>query len=732
MKYLSFGLTALITVALATATFLEKYLGTAFVLDKLYTSPAAIALWAVAVACAAAYIWKSRKRQGAATLLIHASFAIILAGALVTHLCGLQGSIHLREGSPASSLYQLPDGSVGHFPFKVRLKEFHLDYYPATHTPMDFVSTIAVEDGDGTTREGEVSMNNIFSHRHYRFYQSRYDTDGAGTTLSISYDPFGIGITYAGYALLLLGMCAFFWQRKSRFRALLRHPLLKGGLAVGLLLAPCAPAQAATKVLPRETADRFGNLFIHYNGRICPLETFARDFTKKLCGKDSYRGLTATQVLTGWFFYYDDWKSEPMITIKEKAARSALGISGKQAALTDFTGARGYKLDALLGSADGQKAMAANEQFTVASTVATGSALQIYPARTGGDEAPLQWFSPADRLPQEMPEDQWIFIRKSMNLVAEMVYSGEYAEADTVLEKIRKYQLKTAGADNLPSAQRFKAEMLYNRLNHTRPLAFALIAAGLLLFGLLCRRILHAGRETVVQKAAGSIVAAAAFLFLALLVGLRGYVSGHVPLANGFETMQFMALCSLGLALGFKGRFSPALPFGLLVCGLSLLVGTMGESNPQITSLMPVLSSPLLSLHVVVIMLSYSLLAFVMLNGLTAILLHRFGRQPGEQIERLHIISRLMLTPALFLLACGIFIGAVWANVSWGRYWGWDPKEVWALVTMLVYAAPLHDGSLARFRRPLFFHRFCFWAFLCVLVTYFGVNFFLGGLHSYA
>ena len=215
-------------------------------------------------------------------------------------------------------------------------------------------------------------------------------------------------------------------------------------------------------------------------------------------------------------------------------------------------------------------------------------------------------------------------------------------------------------------------------------------------------------------------------------MALRGFVSGHVPLSNGHETMQGMAVCASALTLCLHRRLPMAVPFGYLVCGLALMVSMMGESNPQVTNLLPVLASPLLSVHVAVIMIAYALLAFIMLNGVAALLLTASRRDCRTEVERLQVISRLMLYPAVFLLAIGIFIGAVWANVSWGRYWGWDPKEVWALITMLVYALMLHPASLPAFRRPVFFHSYAVGAFLCVLITYFGVNFLLGGLHGYA
>ena len=217
----------------------------------------------------------------------------------------------------------------------------------------------------------------------------------------------------------------------------------------------------------------------------------------------------------------------------------------------------------------------------------------------------------------------------------------------------------------------------------------------------------------------------AAFLFQLFGYGLRWYVGGRIPLSNGYETMQFMALCTLLLACLFRRRFPFTVPFGFLLSGFALLVAHLGQMNPQITPLMPVLVSPWLSMHVSLIMMSYALFAFMMLNGILALCIRRHGKM-------LMLLSRLLLYPANFFLGAGIFMGAVWANVSWGRYWAWDPKEVWALITFLVYGMAFHAKSLPAFRRPLFFHIYMIAAFLTVLMTYFGVNYILGGMHSYA
>ena len=736
LRNLSFGLVVLLVVILAVATCLEKAQGTSFVTAHIYGSPWFVALWAALAAVGLAYL--SCRRLRASVWLLHGAFVLILAGALVTRLFGLQGSVYLRQDASESvSAFTDADGEEHSLPFGLRLKEFRLEYYPGTVAPSDFVSTFEVADGAEEPHEGRVSMNHIFRYRHYRFYQSAYDTDGRGTTLSVSYDPWGIGLTYAGYVLLLAAIAGFFIDPRSAFRRLLRHPLLRRGAAVAvvLLCGGMLRAADAPRTLPRGTAAAFGHLYIYYNDRICPLQTLAKDFTVKLTGRSSYKGLTPEQVLTGWFFYYDDWKAEPCIRIKSREVQRLLGIATPYACLTDFAGTEGYKLDAgrlaSLSVKDKRAAEEANEKFSLVSGVAAGSLWKIYPYRAEGDSTRLAWYSLADRLPRTMPHERQAFVRSCMNYVAEQVARKDFARVNTLLDKMRRYQEREMG-DMAPSAFRLQSERLYNRLNNSLPLAIASVTVGLLSFGYYCRRLMQgkaAGRRVDVSLLA---LLGVGLLYLAGLMALRGIVSGHVPLSNGHETMQGLAICAATLTLCLHRRLPMALPFGYLVCGLALLVSMMGESNPQVTNLLPVLASPLLSIHVAVIMLAYALLAFVMLNGVAALVLTASRRDCRTEVERLQVISRLMLYPAVFLLAIGIFIGAVWANVSWGRYWGWDPKEVWALVTMLVYALALHPASLPWFRRPLFFHAYAVAAFLTVLITYFGVNFLLGGMHSYA
>ncbi|MBQ8101071.1 MAG: cytochrome c biogenesis protein CcsA [Paludibacteraceae bacterium] len=737
LRPLSFSLMGVIILLLIAGSVVEQLFGTDAAVRYVYTAPWTIVLWTGAALSGMAYLLTERVYKQWVTALLHFSFVVILGGALTTHLYGRQGEVHLRlpEASASAAADAEADTASLALPFGIRLTDFSVEYYPGTHAPMDYISRLEVTD-NGLTTQGQVSMNHIFSYRHWRFYQSRYDTDGLGTTLRVSYDPWGIGITYTGYALLLLSMLLFFLQKRTRFRSLLRQ--LRGqtvaAVAVLLFIAPLTAkaadgAAALPPTLNRQTAAELCNLYVYYNDRVCPLQTLARDFTVKLCGKPSYRGLTAEEVFCGWLFFYDQWAQEPCIKIKGKATRRTLGIEGKFACLNDFTGAGRYKLQPALMNGD-KDARAADEKFRLVSMVCTASMLRIYPVDGS-------WYSWVNALPEGTPFEDWQFVKGSMEYVSLCIARNANGEAQQSLRKIRAWQQH---ADSLPTEWRFRAEKFYNSLNFVRPLAMGCATLGLVLF-FVCSLLLARGRrlDTWMHFTLTGLMAAL-FVFLTGVLALRWMISGHVPLSNGHETMQFLAWVSALLTTVFSlGAARPdsaaqpqlILPFGFLVCGMTLMVSMMSSANPQITNLMPVLQSPLLTVHVVVIMLAYCLLAFVMLNGLTAGILWLHDRT-SPQIKRLQLISQLLLYPAVFCLTIGIFIGAVWANISWGRYWGWDPKEVWALITMLVYAALLHTGSLRFLRRPMVFHLYSVVAFLFVLFTYFGVNFILGGLHSYA
>ncbi len=739
-----------VLTTLIVSTLLDPLLGSEGVATAIYGSTAFTLLWAVLASLSVCLIAKVKMWHQPATLLLHAAFLVILCGSLITHLFGQQGTIHMRTGQTTKAI-DLGNGDVEAMPFTMTLSQFNVDYYPGTSSPQDYRSTLLITD-EGQKTEAVVSMNKVVEYRGYRFYQSGYDPDQQGTQLMVAHDPWGIGVTYCGYLLLLVGMVAYFFQPKSRFRQLLRQ---KAALLLVLLsFSPISlMAQNQPKVAPTEVADALGDLYIYYNGRVAPLETFAHDFTTKLHGSSSYRGRRATEVLAGWAFFPDTWKGEPMLKVKG-AARKAIGTDERYVSLRDMANSVGdYKLQPLLdqirrgetvsGSSD---LLAADEKVSIINGIFTGASLKLFPIRD--KQGNIEWYAAVDELPDGLPTEQWTFIRKSMDLVTEMVVTRHYTEARQLLQKIRLYQEKEC-AGQLPTAAELQAEKTYNRIASAKAWAMGCITIGLLAFVysvVLIARRRQMPRWMSVVLHGGLLVV---WCYLTYCMVLRWQISHHLPLANGFETMQALAWSCFLLTLVLGRKLLLALPFGYLVGGLALLVAMIGQSNPSVTPLMPVLQSPLLSIHVMVIMVAYALLAFVMLNGVAALILSRLeNRKPtiktaspnttgetaiqyADSALRLQRTSLLMLYPAVFLLTAGIFLGAVWANVSWGRYWGWDPKEVWALITMMVYALPLHC-SIRWFRHPQHFHWFAIAAFLAVLMTYFGVNFFLPGMHSYA
>lgn len=721
--------------ALILATIIEKMYGTAVAHQYIYTSPVMIAIWAVLAISSMVYIVMCGVHRRIITFLLHLSWVFILGGALITHICGVQGKVHLRTDELPATQFTLSNGETHTLPFSIGLESFTLRYYPGTFSPMDYVSHIEVTDESGAKVQADVSMNNIFRYRNYRFYQSGYDADSRGTILAVAYDPYGIAVTYTGYILLLLSMIAFFFTKATLWRTLLSNKLLQRLSLVALLFSTSVfSLSAAPKTLSVEVAEEFGNLHVYYNERVCPLQTLAKDFTVKLYGKSSYKGYTPEQVLTGWLFFYDDWKQEPMIKVKGGDVRALLGIEDKYARLTDFVSLDGYKLDAALQNREANNNRAnvdaANEKFNLVSMVATGAIIKIFPCESVADGS-VAWYSMIDNLPTDLPQDEWLFIRRSLNYVAEKIALNDDEAAIDLLRKIRQYQVKTAG-DGIPSRQRFEAEKIYNTTNYIRPLAMMFLAVGVLSFFFACMVMARRKNLPRIVSVLLNVIMILSLVYLTIHISMRGYVSNHVPLSNGHETMMFMAWSSLLLALTLQRKFTMALPMGCMLGGFTLLVAMMGEATPRITNLMPVLQSPLLSIHVVVIMIAYSLLAFTMLNGIAAVVLRLISKNAHTEIEYLQLISRILLYPAVFLLAIGIFIGAVWANISWGRYWGWDPKEVWALITLLLYSLFLHAASLKFLQRPMVFHIGMIIAFLSVLITYFGVNFILGGMHSYA
>lgn len=753
VKKIIFILYILVLVCMAAATIVEKSQGTDYAHAHYYGAWWFILIWAVLAALGAFYIIK-RKVKCASTLALHLSFIIILAGALLTHISAKRGMIHLRIGQPTDT-YMAQDEEQGmkeeKLPFSLCLKKFEAKMHDGTNAVADYSSKFTVTDGDDKS-EGEVSMNNIYSHRSYRLYQSSYDEDGKGSVLAINADPYGIPVTYTGYALLFISLVWMLFDPKGGYRKLLKSPLLKkGALITALILsmgniqtlhAESATGNLQNAVLPKETAEKFGELHILYNDRICPVQTFALDFCKKIYGARSYQGLTAEQVLSGWVFYGNTWANEPFIKIKSGEMKTAMNLPDYASLNTFFNREMGgytigqYVQEYYNGQQDKfhQQAADIDGKIQIIMELREGVSLKVLPytftknVKATKDHPFIKagtttWFSPVDKLPQAVEQQHALYIKNVFSLLNGDVKAGNISRVNEFFVKMKKYQEVSSG-NSLPTATQYKAE----RINNAFPFATILFMANLTLgFIALFYTIyrMTKKREIKALNIALPILLGVSFLALTFGLALRWIISGNIPMSNGYESMLTVAWFVMLISILMQLRIRIVMVFGFLISGFFLLVSHINQMDPAIGQMMPVLNSPLLSIHVSIIMMSYALLSLTFICGIMGICLRSHG-------EELQALSRIFLYPALTTMGFGIFIGAIWANVSWGNYWSWDSKETWALITFMIYAVVVHTQSLPVFRKPLVYHIYITLAFLSIAMTYFGVNYFLTGMHSYA
>ena len=753
VKKIIFILYILVLVCMAAATIVEKSQGTDYAHAHYYGAWWFILIWAVLAALGAFYIIK-RKVKCASTLALHLSFIIILLGALLTHVSAKRGMIHLRIGQPTDT-YMAQDEEQGmkeeKLPFSLCLQKFEAKMHDGTNAVADYSSKFTVIDGDDKS-EGEVSMNNIYSHRSYRLYQSSYDEDGKGSVLAINADPYGIPVTYTGYALLFISLVWMLFDPKGGYRKLLKSPLLKkGALITALILsmgniqtlhAESATGNLQNAVLPKETAEKFGELHILYNDRICPVQTFALDFCKKIYGARSYQGLTAEQVLSGWVFYGNSWANEPFIKIKSGEMKTAMNLPDYASLNTFFNREMGgytigqYVQEYYNGQQDKfhQQAADIDGKIQIIMELREGISLKVLPYTfTKNVKATKEhsfikagtttWFSPVDKLPQAVEHQHALYIRNVFSLLNGDVKAGNTSRVNEFFAKMKKYQEVSSG-NSLPTATQYKAERINNAFPFATILFMANLTLGFIALFYTIYRMMKK-REIKVLNIALPILLGISFLALTFGLALRWIISGNIPMSNGYESMLTVAWFVMLISILMQLRIRIVMVFGFLISGFFLLVSHINQMDPAIGQMMPVLNSPLLSIHVSIIMMSYALLSLTFICGIMGICLRSHG-------EELQALSRIFLYPALTTMGFGIFIGAIWANVSWGNYWSWDSKETWALITFMIYAVVVHTQSLPVFRKPLVYHIYITLAFLSIAMTYFGVNYFLTGMHSYA
>ena len=509
-----------VIAVMAVATMIEKKQGTSYVSDHIYGVWWFSALWALLTGFAIFYFIK-RKVRRPSVVALHLSFVVILAGALLTHLTAERGIVLLRKGQVATH-YLTPDLQEHQLPFTISLQAFEILYHEGTQAPADYISHVLIDQQPFT-----ISMNQIANHKGIRLYQNNYDEDMQSSVLSLNSDPWGIPVTYSGYALLFISLIWMLIDPRGAYRQLLRRLSI-----LVLLCSACGMANATPRTLPAETADRFGQLFVVYNERVCPMQTYALDFTKKLYGKRHYQDFTAEQVLTGFIFFYDDWIQEPL------------------------------KQDT--------KPMKMEEKRMLIQQLHQGTPLKLFPY---ADQGKITWYAPTSTLPDTMDEEHQKYIRDVFTLLNGEIQAGRYDLANAYLDKMLQYQ-QTFGQRSLPTPLQVRAERLYN----SHPLTAILLG-----------------------------------------IPLRWIITGHFPLSNGYETMLVLGwlVALLSILLYRRSRFLAAL--GILQAIIFLLVSHISQMDPQMTHLMPVLNSPLLTLHVSVIMMAYALLSLTFISSLTAL-----------------------------------------------------------------------------------------------------------------
>jgi cytochrome c-type biogenesis protein CcsB len=653
-------------------------------------------------------------------------------------------------------------------PFTIELNDFQLERYPGSMSPASYASEVTlIDQAAGVKMPFRIYMNHILDYQSHRFFQSSYDQDELGTVLSVNHDP-GTLVTYIGYLLLGIGLFGVLIVKNGRFNGLseklksLNAKKLVASFAIIVLALSNVNLHAGDNENPviktamsfdATHAEKFGHLIVQdSSGRMKPLDTLSHEILSKLNRSASFLGLSANQVIMGMMLRPDAWREIAMIKTGDKDINKRIGLAedAKVAAFSQFFEApdemTGYKLASFVDEAT-RKAPAKRDKFdkavlqidervNVAFMVYTGSLIQIWPKPNDQNN---KWYATIEALQTLAPKDAQMVRIMAMGYfrsVDSALSSGDWTQADKTLTLIDKYQ-HFAGASVYPNETKIKVEIAYNKWNifeQLWPLYF-ILGFTLLIFSFV--KILKPSFkiETVSKVTLGLLV----LFFVAHTAGLimRWYIAGHAPWSNGYESMVYIAWATVLAGFIFSRKSAITLAATGIMAGIILFVAHLNWLDPQVTNLVPVLQSYWLAIHVAMITASYGFLGLGALLGMITLILFIL-KKPANQtrlnlaIKELNGINEMSLMIGLILLTVGNFLGGVWANESWGRYWGWDPKETWALVTILVYAVVIHLRMIKGAYNDYSFSVISLLAFTSVLMTYFGVNYYLAGMHSYA
>ncbi len=718
---LCFAVLAAICTAMAVATIAEIECGTEFVHTHFYGSWWFVALWFVVAICGSVYYVRRKAYRRMFVTGIHIALLVILAGAAITHFTSRQGFIHLREGMAAETFTADDDEcTVLRLPFKITLLKFETIYYEATNVPSDYRSAIEVTTPNGASQTASISMNKIYKSSGIRLYQASFDEDMHGSTLLVNCDPVGIPVTYTGYFMLFASFIGWLFSRGGMMRKALRSKAtMLAAFFVSLSLATAHDAKAET-VIPQKQAAKISKLLMNYEGRIAPVKTFANDFTRKITdGKTSYNGFSAEQVITGWMLFPGEWEQKDIISIKSRKLRDFLGLQRHTSYSSIAAALSQYTPEDIEHVAGRKETLRLSEKLDLIYSLERGALLKMFPVQNGGT---TRWYAPCDSLPQGLKQTDADLIRMSFANIYGCMLMQKPELIDTFAKEISNFQQKNGGT-SLPSQLQLDCENILNKIPFTDILFKINLIAGVVALFMCIRKSEKAAR---VASLAVSASTAAALLFV---VALRAIVAQHVPLSNGYETMLALALLLQVVSIIMR-RGAILNSLALIGAGFVLLVASLQNADPKISPLMPVLSSPLLGIHVSVIMTAYAFLTLTFIMSLAALLAD--AAKSHSTAMNLTNATRTVLPLAIATLGTGIFVGAIWANVSWGSYWSWDSKETWSLITFIAYAFALHEGSFRRLKQQRFFNTYIVLVYATVLMTYFGVNIILPGMHSYS
>lgn len=695
-------------------------------------------------------------------------------------LLGGKGSLNFSDQFEVGGLsFTLGYGSkVYQLPFSITLNDFIAEKYPGTEKGYaSFMSRITVNDQ--RSFDYDIYMNHVLDHQGYRFFQASFDPDEKGTVLSVNHDFWGTWITYIGYFLLYAGLMGIMFFGKTRFKDLARSldelKKKKAGIiaAIIFLCGPGVYAQedhqheaAPTKLrldslrqatlVPEEQAAKFGKLVIQDDGgRMKPINTFSSELLRKLSFKDQYEGMDSDQVLLSMMMNPALWYNTEFIALDKKGSndsiREIIDIPDAQRYVkaTDFFDEKGqYKLASYL-----QKAYATNTpnkfeqdfrdvdlRLGLLNRALSGEIVKIFPLLNDENN---KWISALEFRGGEYQISDSLYANFIKNAVPYYLMSlqrgmetGDYSEADRLLAAFRQNQ-KNHGNEVLPAEARVEAEVTYNKLDIFNRLYRYYALVGLLMFIVLIFRIF---RERQIWRMAtyffkGVIIIF--FLWHTAGLAMRWYISGHAPWSDAYESILYVSWATMGMGLLLGRKSELTISASAFVTSMLLWIAHQSWVDPSIANLVPVLDSYWLMIHVAVIVASYGPLTVGMILGVVSLLLIILTNSKNKDrmainLKELTIINELALTVGLVMLTIGNFLGGQWANESWGRYWGWDPKETWALVSIMVYAFVIHTRLVPGLRGRWTFNFLSIIAFGSIMMTYFGVNFYLVGLHSYA